>query len=449
MKIRRLLCAIIAVITITSAFAFMACGKKDPIDENDPLSGVKITVGIANNASERAILNTFRTAYLKKYPTRKVETNYFSNNFDNDLANRVNSKKVPDVVQVYDFSAEYWTSKGVFTSLDDLMEKDGIKESDYFESIIDMTKSGTDGKKYWVARDYNKTVIAINKEMFEVAGVALPNDNWTWEEFVSTCEALEAQKTKIMAHFGQEIFYAIDANLNWEAVYYPAIKSYGGDLFDTTNNTALKNLDGVKEGLGKWANLVAEGLAVNPSDASSGAFAGKQTAMQIVVRPNVTSLANNIKDANGDSRLDFVAMPTFTDDNVETSYIGVGCTGYALSSFSTGKQAEAAWEFMKFIISEEGQEAFSKSGAGIPALKDMALDENATYRTFLPDANHSAFVKFMDRDLSMNYLHGTKVNNHLNIRSTLQGELMKNLVNAKDLTAYYNTLKSKLESAMK
>lgn len=449
MKTKRLLGALAAVVMTLSAFAFSACGGKKPADSSDdPLAGVEISVGIANNASEKAILNTFRTAYLKKYPARKIKTDLFTGEFDNILGMRVGSKSVPDVVQVYDFSAEYWTSKGVFAPLNDYFAANDINESDYFETIVDMTKSGTDGKIYWAARDYNKIVVAINKEMFKVAGVDIPSDDWTWDEFIATCKALNAKSDLIRRTFGQEIFYPVDANLNWEAVYYPAIKSFGGDLFDSENNTALKNLDGIKEGLGKYISAVDEKLASNPSDENTSAFGARQAAMNFIVRPNVTSLANVLKDSNGVSQLDFVTMPAFTGANVEKSYIGVGCTGYALSSSSTGKKAEAAWEFIKYIISEEGQEVFAKSGAGIPVLKKLAIDENAPFRSFLPGANHDAFVSHQERDLSMNYLHGVKVNKHLDVRRVLKQELMKNLVSSSDRNAFYQSLKIKLENAM-
>lgn len=447
MKIKRFLAAALAVVTATAALCFASCGKKDKIDPNDPYSGVEITVGIANNSNEKAILNTFRTAYLKKYPTRKISIDAFTGEFDNVLATRVSSNRVPDVVQVYDFSAEYWTSKGVFAPLDDLMTAAGISDGDFFDQIVTMMKSGTDGKKYWAARDYNKVVVAINKQIFEIAEVALPTDDWTWEDFVATCNALKAKSSAIRAKTGQAVFYPVDAQLNWESVYYPAIKSYGGDLFDTENNTALKNPDGIKNGLNKLLSLADNNLAVSPSETATGAFAGRQAAMCFTVRPNITSLANSLKAAKAE--IDFVSLPAFTDNGENTSYIGVGCTGYALSATSKGKEAEAAWEFIKFIISEEGQDAFSKAGTGIPVLKSLALDKNASFRTYLPNANHDAFIKFQERDLPMNYLHGVNANKHLNLRTQLKNELLKNLYNASDRNAYYTTLKTKLESVMR
>lgn len=453
MKFKKLLGAIAATITVLSACLFASCGGNNggttSSDPNDPLNGVEITVGIANNNSEKAIINSFRTAYLKKYPGRKIKIDNFSNNFDSDMANRVNSKKVPDVVQVYDFSAEYWTSKGVYASLDDRMTAAGISDEDFFDQIVAMMKSGKDGKKYWAARDYNKVVVAINKEMFEIAGVKIPSDDWTWEQFVETCEALEAKSADIRRSSGQEVFYAVDANLNWEAVYYPAVKSFGGDLFDTENSTALKNLDKVKEGFGKLTSLVDSKLAVNPSDAPVSPFAARQTAMSFLVRPDVTSTANALKDANGESQIDFVAMPSFTGENVTTSYIGVGCTGYALSATAEGKKADAAWEFIKYIISEEGQRVFAESGAGIPVLKSLTLSDDAPFRSYLPNANHDAFIKYSERDLPLNYMHGINPNKHLAVRTVLKDELMKNLVSSTDRNAYYETLKGKLESAMR
>lgn len=453
MKFKKLLGAIAATITALSACVFTSCGSTGGTsantDPNDPYSGIEITVGIANNASETAILNTFRTAYLKKYPGRKIKIDRFTGEFDNELGKRVRSENVPEVIQVYDFSAEYWTSKGVYAPLDDRMTAAEISDGDFFDQIVAMMKSGTDGKKYWAARDYNKIVVAVNKEMFKIAGIEIPSDEWTWDDFVAICEALEAKSADIRKTSGQEIFYAVDANLNWEAVYYPAVKSFGGDLFDVENSVAYKNLDGIKEGFGKLLSLVDSKLAVNPADASTSPFAVQQAAMSFIVRPEVASIANALKDENGESQLDFVAMPSFTGENVTTSYIGVGCTGYALSSTAEGTKADAAWEFIKYIISEEGQRVFAESGAGIPVLKDLSLSKDAPFRSYLPNANHDAFIKYSERDLPLNYMHGINADKHLAIRSVLKSELMKNLANATDREAYYSLLKEKLEGAMR
>ena len=418
MKLKKILSLAIACMFILGCAVLVGCGGKN----DDPDT---ITVGVANNTSEMNIINTFRQTYLKANPGKKIEIIRLTGSYDNALAKLNNSKDLPDIIQVYDFSAEYWTDKGVFYPVSDYMTRDGLKESDYFDAVVNIAKSGTD---------------------FDAAGVDYPTDDWTWAEFEATCRALAAKTSDILALTGQQIFYPVDMNLNWEAVYYPAIRSFGGDLFDRSAGTAIYNESGVLNGMNTLLALADRELAVSPSE-TGASFPAKQSAMHFTTRPNIVSFANSLTDLGGNATIDFVSMPSF--GGVETSYIGMGCTGYAISSQCSEEKREAAWDFLKFIMTEEGQNAFCASGAGVPVLKAMAADENAVFRQYLPNANHDAFVQFSERDLPMNYMHGLDPNTHLAVRQVLVDELSKNFFAAANRTNYLAELKAKLENALR
>lgn len=170
--------------------------------------------------------------------------------------------------------------------------------------------------------------------------------------------------------------------------------------------------------------------------------------MTFAVRPNVVSYANSLKDADGNSTVDFVSLPKF--EGVENSYIGMGCTGYAVTSQCVAEKRDLAWDFLKFVMSESGQDAFCRSGAGIPVLKKMAEDPEAAFRRYLPGRNHDAFIRFDDRDLPMTeYLDGVEASKHLAVRSVLVDNLSKNLFAATDRNRYYTQLKEMLENALR
>mgnify|MGYP000068668135 FL=1 len=107
MKLKKFLSLAIACMLVLGCAVLVGCGGKN----DDPDT---ITVGVANNTSEMNIINTFRQAYLKANPGKKIEIVRLTGSYDNALAKLNNSKDLPDIIQVYDFSAEYWTDKGVF-----------------------------------------------------------------------------------------------------------------------------------------------------------------------------------------------------------------------------------------------------------------------------------------------------------------------------------------------
>lgn len=447
-SIKKAVCLLVTFVLMLGTAGFVGCKSSDRSDPNT------LTIGVSNNTSEINIINTFRTAYMKENPDVKIEIVRITGSFDNTIVRLIRSEDLPDVIQVYDFSAQYWTDSGLYYPISDYMTRDNISEENYFASVVAMAKSGTDGQMYWAPRDYNKVIVCFNTAIFDAAGIfpgdeLYPRDDWTWSDFVDTCEELKSKTEDILRATGQQIFYPVDMNLNWEAVYYPAIRSFGGDLYDISGEgiTALKNLGGIEQGFDTLLSLADEGLAVEPTQTGSP-FPSRQCAMMFAVRPNVVSYANSLKDANGNSTIDFVSMPAF--EGVETSYIGMGCTGYAITSQCAEEKRELAWSFLKFVMTESGQDSFCRSGAGIPVLRKMADDPDAAFRQYLPEANHDAFIQFDERDLPMTeYLNGIEASKHLAIHSVLVDNLSKNLFSASNRRSYYSQLKEMLENALR
>lgn len=441
--VKKLVCVLLAAFMAVGLFSLYGCGGND----DDPNT---LTIGVANNTSEINIINTFRTAYMRENPGTTIEIVRITGSYDNSLVRLINSDDLPDIVQVYDFSAQYWTDAGLYVPISDYMQRDGISEGSYFKSVVAMAKSGTDDQMYWAPRDYNKVVVVINTAIFDAAGLEPPADDWTWTDFVNTCKALNEKKSDILRATGQQVFYPVDMNLNWEAVYYPAMRSFGGDLYDVAANgdvSALENLDGIKQGLDTLLALADDGLAVEPTQTGSP-FPSKQCAMMFTVRPNITSYAGSLTDAEGNATIDFVSMPAF--EGVENSYIGMGCTGYAISKQCAEDKRDLAWDFLKFVMTEDGQNAFCESGAGVPVLVSMANDTEASWRQYLPEANHDAFIQYDTRDLPMTeYLNGIDPSKHIAVRTVLTDNMTKNLFSAGDRSSYYSQLSEMLMNALR
>ena len=158
-----------------------------------------ISISIVSDNAEYTTMNTFIKKYKeipgnenKKFKVVKM-TNYNDYIFNSFLYD-----ELTDIIQVYDYNAEYYTNAdldGAGTSLlqsvTPFMKKDGINESDFFDSIIEMTKCKTGSDEmYWVPRDYNKVVCAYNKKIFDIAGVDYPTDNWTWDDFAAAARKI-------------------------------------------------------------------------------------------------------------------------------------------------------------------------------------------------------------------------------------------------------------------
>ena len=428
-------------------------------NENDPNA---IKVAIVSDSAESDTMNNF----IKKYKAipgnehKKINVVKMGSSYDDYVFKSYLKNGPADIIQVYDYSCEYYANAnldGLGTSLlkpiSSYMQRDGINESDFYESIIEMTKCKTDSNDmYWVPRDYNKVVCAFNKKIFDLVDIPYPTQNWTWNDLVSLCNQLNTQevRNKVRQYSGSVNFFPIDLNLSFPAVYYPILKSFGVDLIDKDTRTCFGNTnEKVNAAKSAWNKLLtlADSKLAAPANGTQIPFTNKQAAMMFIVRPNLPTYVKSL----GNDAIDFVPLPTYNDlGEGQTSYVGMGCTGYGITSACSDEKMEAAWDFLKFIISEQGQNAFSESGAGIPCLKALANDENAVFKQYLVTdtyhPNHEAFTAYPERDIGMNFMKGFEVGKQLAIDKYIKDNTLKNFADSSKRDAYFMTYKANMEA---
>ena len=421
-----------------------------------------ITIAIVSDNSETNTMNTFINGYKsipgnedKKFKVVKM-TNYGDYIFNSFLYD-----ELADIVQVFDSSSEYYANADLdgagtplLQSLSSYMQRDGVKEEDFFESIIEMTKCKTGSNEvYWVPRDYNKVVCAYNKKMFDLAEIPYPTDSWTWDEFVEICNQLKAKEAVIKQYSGSATFFPVDMNLDFQAVYYPILKSYGGELIDKVTRTCFGNTEeAVNIAKSAWGKLLsmADSKLANAPGGTQIPFTNKQAAMMFMVRPNLPTYVRGL----GNDTIDFASLPLYEDlPSGSKSYIGMGCSGYGMTTACPEEKKEAVWDFLKYIVSVDGQNAFSAAGSGIPCLKALAQNPNAVFKQYLVTddyyPNHEAFIAYPERDLPANYLKNFEVSKQLTIDKYVKDRTLNSFYKTSDRDKYFADYKTNMEKIWK
>src|SRR5699024_12324416 len=62
-------------------------------------------------------------------------------------------------------------------------------EEHYSDTSIS-NATGSDGRMYGVPKDKDNICLVYNKEMFDAAGVAYPDETWTWDDLESASQAI-------------------------------------------------------------------------------------------------------------------------------------------------------------------------------------------------------------------------------------------------------------------
>ena len=90
-----------------------------------------------------------------------------------------------------------------------------------------------------------------------------------------------------------------------------------------------------------------------------------------------------------------------------------------------------------------------ETGSGIPVLKSLLENENAKWRQFISkDLNHEAFVKFSERDLTMNYVHGFATDKQLTVYKELKDNFIYSMYNSTDRDSEFAAFKSKVDKVL-
>ena len=364
-------------------------------------------MGVLDDASEKTSAQAIIDAFNEVYPNIKITLDPISGNYTQGLLSRIKSGTVPDILYVGDDTISYFAEKKLLLNLDAHMDAAKFDTSLYYDSMIKLGQKNQNGSQYMMPRDYNKVVCYYNKDLLAEAGITkdnplYPNDDWTYDEFLDLCEALK--KSSLSSDI-----YPVDAMLAWPPVFNAFIRSYGGELMTVDGKPAF-NTPEAKEGLSAMKTLLDKGYTINPMQKTEEIFNAEKAVMYFAVRPIMSNL--QVAGINYDA----VSFPFIG----EKGYIGAGTSGYGIARSS--KHPNEAWAFLAFMMSKDGQQAFSKTGNAVPVLKSLATDEDAIWNT-IPDIqarfNHKAFIQFDERDTLKDYLNGVNVDLYAKIDSAM------------------------------
>jgi len=296
----------------------------------------------------------------------------------NDLQTRiqtaVTSGQAPDVVNIGNTWATSLQATGAFLPYGD-EEMDAIGGADKFVKTA-LDTGGAKGETVTSVPLYGLAYgLYYNKQMFADAGLTPPT---TWEEMVTAAKKLTT---------GDVNGITLAAGSYTENAHFAFINSAqnGAALFDDDGQPTFTS-DGVVTGIKRYLDLMQTDKVADVGNAqydngtkSVSDFANKKAAMVI----NQNNADNSIAAAGMTSdEYGVVPFPAPADGDKIASFIA----GINLSIFKNTKNKDAALEFVKFMTSEETQNAVGKPFASLPVLEGVApsftdnAEEAATFQ---------------------------------------------------------------------
>ncbi|MDF2959701.1 MAG: family 1 extracellular solute-binding protein [Paenibacillus sp.] len=303
--------------------------------------------------------------FEEKNPNIKVVGEFApSSGYFDKLNTQLASGTAPDVFFLGGNVVDY-ANKGVLLELDPYVGKE-LNAADMDKGMIDY---GTiKGKLLHISAGANARGIVVNTELFKKAGIEVPKDGWTWEDYTRISK-------EIAGKLGKGYYGTYDFTVDGMDIF---LKQRGKQLYDMENNKLGFEAKDAEEWFTYWDKMRKDGGVVTPeqqvsnppTDTSKSLVVTGKVAMSLISSNQLVAHQNLIKDP-----LTLVQLPRGPKGTGVIFESSQGLSGYAKT-----KYPKEAAQLMNFFINDPDAAKILGNDRGVPvtaAMRDL-LKKDAT-----------------------------------------------------------------------
>lgn len=284
---------------------------------------------------------------------------------------------MPDVFWMHASQVNKYIEGSMLMDLTEKIDDSTLTSLDKFNADL-VGLYSEDDKVYAIPKDFDTVALWYNKTLFDNAGVSYPDETWTWDILLDSAKKLTDKDNGV---------YGIAAPQNTHEGIYNFVFQNDGLILSEDGTKSEYNTPATKEALQWYVDLgLKEGVSPLQSQFAENTaitfFESGKAAMGIFGSwMSAEFNSNEYTSAN----CDLAVLPQ--GKKRATVYNGLGNSVSAKS-----KNADAAWKFVEFLGSEEGNKIQAESGAAIPAYEGTAEAWAKSSNNF----NLEAFLEMVD-----------------------------------------------------
>lgn len=359
----------------------------------EPAGGISFMIW--GDPAEKKAYETLIRSFSEQHPGVEVELIYTPSqtNYYQRMAVDFAAGTPADVFLINYRRYAHFASGGVLEPLDPYVAgSTAIDLDDFYPEAV--APFYWKGRLLAIPQNISSLVVYYNKDLFDAAGIAYPDSNWTWDEFVETAKALtrdlDGDGTIDQFGLGTDAFLFRVAPFIWQN---------GGELVDDPVAPTRMALDApeARTALAWFCDLqlkhkVVPSLLDERTEVSASRFLRGRMGMFFDSRRG-TPVYRTIRAFDWD----VAPLPR-----------GLRPAGIlhsdAFFMASTSRNKAAAWAFIEYANSREGQVILAGTGRTVPSRKAVAespafLDPEAkprNSRVFLDVIPHIRAVPVLD-----------------------------------------------------
>lgn len=309
------------------------------------------------DVAQKAGMEAMCAAYTEKNPNVTIEVQVTSwNEYWTKLEAAATSGQMPDIFWMHTNEILKYADNGMLADCSDIVE------TDKFSAVSLSNASGSDGTLYAVPKDKDTVGLVYNKEMFDAANVAYPDENWTWDDLVDASQKIydATGKYGYMAYADDQLGY-------WSFVYQA-----GGYILNEDKTAAGFTNPATQKAMEFYIGLQQYDWCPDQNyfaeTAPGTAFFSEKGAMFLEGDWNILPELQNYPEMVG--KWDVAVLPKCPDP-VSGEGRATISNGVSYATAANNKNLDVVKDVLKFFGSEEGQRIQGESGAAIPAYEGL------------------------------------------------------------------------------
>jgi multiple sugar transport system substrate-binding protein len=341
-----------------------------------------ISFMVFGEPAELAAYQTLTNAFQEKYPDITVNLLHIpsQSEYRTRVAADLVAGTAADVILFNYRRYAQFADKGALEALSPYLEKSSlIQESDFYSQALEPFRYNN--QVYCIPQNLSSLVVYYNQDLFTQAGVPFPQAGWTWDDFLSTAQALtgdtngdgqtdqfglgmEATLMRLAPFIWQNLGEVADFNVNPTRLMLDMPENFDTIYFFTDLQLEYHVVPNAEQ---------------EAAESSESRFLNGTVGMYLNSRRVVPTLRESAA-----FNWDVAPLPM----KEEAASI-LHADGYCMPSAS--KEKDTAWSFIEFANSVEGQTIIAATGRTVPSLKAVA-ESPAFLNPALKPASNQVFL---------------------------------------------------------
>lgn len=315
-----------------------------------------------------------------------------------------------------------YAHKGYYLALEPYLERDGVDLANWFPVTIDDCRYNSSngvvgqGELFGMPATYVGTVLYYNKDLFDAAGIAYPDDSWDRAMLLDAAMALTLDSAGNNASSGD---FDSEDIAQWGVTMINAngiattVWNNGGELINADQTECMMTAPESVE-MFEWLAALLHEHHVHPTTAQleglPNPFQVAKVAMSMDGTWNLGYYGENLE-----FNWDIAPIPTGTVGLDRITYAGTN----TLHIFKDSAHLDAAWELMQFMTGPEGMAVFADTGtpalaetansdaylSGPPEHRNVAVEIGAYARSYYPGLKSDQWKQIYNAEIEALWLN--------------------------------------------